>query len=138
MASSGFDGKVIIRDPEDGEPVKVLQGHRVLSLAFSPDGQVLAGGTTDGSVVLWHTSTWEEIGEPLVGQRDWVNSVAFARDGDLLVAGSEDRTVFLWRSLAWEEDLATVGDSLCDVAARNLTRSEWNEFQQFQPYHRTC
>ena len=139
LASSSFEGPVVIRDPKkDASTEEVLKGHRVQSLAFTHDGHVLAGGTQEGTVVLWDTATWKQIGEPLVGPRDWVNSLAFSWDDGTLVAGSEDKTVYLWRSPAWDQDLATVAASLCDVAGRNLSPSEWKEFLRFQTYHKTC
>ncbi len=118
--------------------IEVLKGHRVLSLAFTHDGDVLAGGTQEGTVVLWDTATWKQIGEPLVGPRDWVNSLSFSRDDGTLVAGSEDKTVYLWQSPAWDRDLAKVARNLCEVAGRNLTRSEWTQFLRFQPRRKTC
>lgn len=139
LASSSFEGPVVIRDPKKGASIiEVFRGHRVLSLAFTHDGDVLAGGTQEGTVVLWNTATWKQIGEPLVGPRDWVNSLAFSRDDGTLVAGSEDKTVYLWRSAAWDEDLAAVAAGLCDAAGRNLTPSEWKEFLRFPKYRKTC
>jgi eukaryotic-like serine/threonine-protein kinase len=55
------------------------------SCAFSPDGQLAAGGTVDGQVVLWDPRTGRtvaEVGEP--GRLDTVDSLAFTRDGSSL------------------------------------------------------
>ena len=45
-----------------GEQKQVLTGHMgwVNSVAFSPDGQTLASGATDGAVRLWDVVTGEQ------------------------------------------------------------------------------
>ena len=67
----------------------------VLSVAFSPDGQVLATGDTDCNIRLWSVQTGQLL---LIchGHTHWVRSVAFSRDGQIIASGSADQTVRLW------------------------------------------
>jgi WD domain, G-beta repeat len=117
---------------------EVTSDDLVLSLAFSPDGRVLAAGTSAGQVEFIDVGSGERIGEPVPGQRDWVNSVAFAPDGETLVAGSEDGSIALIGPTAWTDDVEDLGSTLCRVAGRGLTEDEWGEFVPFKPYDPGC
>ena len=107
LAAAGFDGSLIVWDTSSWERVhEVTTENAVLSLAFSPDGRVLAAGTSSGQVEFIDLGTGERIGEPVSGQRDWVNSVAFAPDGSTLVAGSEDGSIALLGPSTWTDNVA--------------------------------
>jgi WD40 repeat protein len=47
----------------DGERVRTLEGHTdaVWSVAFSPDGRLLASGSWDGTVIVWDVRTGERV-----------------------------------------------------------------------------
>lgn len=83
-----------------GSVAAELEGHpsRVYSLAFSPDGSLLAAGAADGSIRLWDVST---VGQnPLVrvlrGHRDAVSGLTFSPDGRFLASCSRAGAVRLW------------------------------------------
>ncbi|MCG6138273.1 MAG: caspase family protein [Nostoc sp. LLA-1] len=66
----------------------------VTSVSFSPDGQILASGTADNRIQLWHSD-----GSPLstlAEHSDSVNSVSFSPDSQTLASASTDKTVKLW------------------------------------------
>ena len=77
--------------------IAVLTGHigAVGSVAFSPDGKILASASNDKTVRLWSVATGREIGHPLSVPRGQVNSVAFSPDGKTLATGDSDG-VRLW------------------------------------------
>ena len=108
--ASGSDDRLVrvwnvkdIHDTPAGEEsynykeVKILRGHRawVRSVAFSPNGKVLASSGDDQKILLRDARTGEDL-TTLSGHTDLVWSIAFSPDGKTLVSGSEDQTVRLW------------------------------------------
>jgi WD40 repeat protein/tetratricopeptide (TPR) repeat protein len=75
-----------------------LFGHTdsVQSVAFSPDGKLLASGSRDHTIRLWDIDKRAPAREPLVGYSDRpVSSIAFTPDGKTLASSSEDE-ILLW------------------------------------------
>lgn len=79
--------------------LQALEGHSgwVESVAFSPDGQLLASGSYDQTVCLWNMATGG-LQTILEGHAHPVRSVAFSPNGRLLVSASEDQLVCLWNT----------------------------------------
>ncbi|HBB33653.1 MAG TPA: hypothetical protein DDZ80_24965 [Cyanobacteria bacterium UBA8803] len=105
-----------------------------LSLAFSPDGKLLAIGDSDGVVHLWQVVD-SKLLLTLTGNTNWIQSVAFSPDGQTLASGSLDQTVRLWDtrtgrclktlvepdlifSVAWSPDGQTLASSSQDQTVR--------------------
>jgi len=68
----------------------------ILSVALSPDGELLAAGTANGEIRLWYTVSGKPV-RILRGHSGWVYSIVFSPDGTKLASGSEDRTVRMWQ-----------------------------------------
>jgi len=86
-----------------------IQEARVTSVAFSPNGSILAFGNMDHTIELWDVSTGAEQ-RRLVGHYDWVTSVAFSHDGRMLASASGDHTVKLW-DVATGNQVRTLGEN---------------------------
>jgi WD40 repeat protein len=65
------------------------------SLAFSPDGQRLAGGDFKGDIRCWDART-HQLRSIFKGHSNWVQSVTYSPDSKILASGSFDCTVRLW------------------------------------------
>ena len=79
-----------------GDVPRTLHPHSeaVYAVAWSPDGEILASGSRDASVVLHH---WPEM-DPLrcAGHTDPVVCVAWAPDSRHVATGGRDRVVRIW------------------------------------------
>jgi WD40 repeat protein len=75
-----------------------LKGHTglIYSLAFSPDGKLLATAGFDNLVKLWDFAAGGKEIRTLTGHVGPVYSVAFHPDGKTLVSSSDDKTIRLW------------------------------------------
>ncbi|MDZ8134428.1 MAG: serine/threonine-protein kinase [Nostoc sp. DedQUE04] len=105
--------------------LSTLSGHAwaVLTVAFSPDGQILATGSDDNTIKLWEVNTGRLICT-LVGHSWSVVAVAFTADGETLLSASCDKTVKLWRVSTAEEIVTLSGhvDSVSAVAVSKVTQ----------------
>lgn len=78
-------------------PVVTFDGHAaaVVSLAYSPDGWLLATGSWDGGIRIWEALSGRELA-CFTGHRGGIRSLAFSRDGRLLATGGSDGSVLVW------------------------------------------
>jgi WD40 repeat protein len=88
---------VEILDVASGERVARLSPDgEVGSVAFSPDGSLLAGGMVEGGALLWATDGWRQMGRPLARRNASTLEVEFSPDGHTLAITHSDRSVALW------------------------------------------
>ena len=68
-------------------------GDGILSLAFSPNGKIIASGVRNGPVCLWDAHTGQRIRQL---NEYWVWALAFSEDGRFLATGGASKLVRLW------------------------------------------
>jgi eukaryotic-like serine/threonine-protein kinase len=92
-------GEISVVDLEQEQVCWSVQAaeENVKTLAFSPDGKILASGAgfTESDIRLWNVATGEEVAR-LGGHRAWVSSLVFWPDGQTLASASADQTIRLW------------------------------------------
>lgn len=100
-----------------------LLGHTNLvnSLAFSPNGELLASGSWDGSIILWSSATKTMRWGPVKAAEDFITGLAFSPDGSRLASSSRDGTVRIWNT----ENGSAVGEPLRGSSER-LTTVDWS------------
>jgi WD40 repeat protein len=106
VAASGDGKSVRVYDVHTGELLATLKSPATLSsLAFSPDGKLLASGSHDSCLRLWNWRAGElvrEIKNPGPGLPIW--ALAFSADGTRLAAtGFKNLTVGLWETATGKE-----------------------------------
>ena len=75
----------------------------VNSVAYSPDGKILASGSNDWTIRIWDVENRKDI-KTLGGHAGPVNSVAFSQDGETIVSGSDDG-IRVWNVENWSDKI---------------------------------
>jgi WD40 repeat protein len=96
LSNEGPNG-VEILDVASGERVARLSTDgEIGSVAFSPDGSLLAAGELDGGALLWATDGWRRLGRPLALRNASTLQVEFSPDGHTLATSHADGSAALW------------------------------------------
>lgn len=117
------DWKPIAELRDQQKPIEQLKSVR--TVAFSPNGSLIATGSEDNAVRIWQRvvdGAWKMIAElksppaskegqakgsdavtvKLDGHTNFVQTVAFSHDGEFLVSASRDMTARVWKVGTWE------------------------------------
>ena len=92
--------------PENANQITLLDrfdtGNPAISVAFSPNGRILATGG-EGIVILWDTDSGKSL-QTLEVPSKYSHSLVFSPDGQMLAAGGrQGNAIQLWNSDSWEE-----------------------------------
>jgi WD40 repeat protein len=106
-------GGVLLQTLEGHEDIKGEGGigytYTITKLTFSPDGQMLASASFDGTIKLWNPYDGVLL-KTLKGHTDYVQDVCFSPDGQTIASASDDQTIKLW-NIDGEEILCLKGHS---------------------------
>jgi WD40 repeat protein len=106
VASAGTErfeaGHLTIWDIHTGKIIRSLTAHEdtgaLFSIAFSPNGNLIAGGSENSKVVLWNARTEKIRTKNCPGSMGIVvNSLAFSPNGEILAAAGNNK-IFLWNT----------------------------------------
>ncbi len=102
-------------DATTGQQIKMLINDyigSIVSIAFSPDGTILAGGGSDKIIWLWDVNTGKQIGNPLTGHTDGITDILFSPDGKVLATVACDDGIYLW-NVQTHKMIDTILDNVC-------------------------
>jgi hypothetical protein len=113
LATAGWDGNIRLWDTgswlipvlKGGDPrpppaVKLVlpgNGQIVTTVAFSPDGKLIASGGYDDTVRIWNTATGAQV-RSFTGHSSTIWAVGFSPDGKWIASASADKTVKIWKA----------------------------------------
>jgi WD40 repeat protein/class 3 adenylate cyclase len=134
LAAGTEDGSVVLLDAHTGvqlgPPLHVATGV-VDPISFSPDGRLFVATSTDQTSTLWDVRSRKRLGTSFAVEPASIPVVRFAPNGDLVIDNLADTAVWPTRLGAWER-------FACQVAGRDLTRSEWSDLLPGREYRPVC
>lgn len=118
IACGSMDNKIRMWRTNDGEYIRMLNPHTdnahanhdvddvrhvhsVTSLAYSPDGRILASGGLNGNIRLWNSKRGLYL-QTLSDNEDPVTSISFAPDGRTFISSGKRKIINLWDAREWE------------------------------------
>jgi conflict system STAND superfamily ATPase/WD40 domain-containing protein len=103
-----------------------LHGHSdpVSSVAFSPDGKVLASGDFTGRVILSEAETGRTIRVTPKFVRDAIRSIAFSPDGKTMAVSSKDHSIVLQDRRSGKVDILQPAEAHPDD--KGIHRNVWS------------
>ncbi|RMF03945.1 MAG: WD40 repeat domain-containing protein [Chloroflexi bacterium] len=87
--------KVMVWNTTDQKPVRKMKGqwYGLQNVAFSPNGELLAGGSK--RVRVWHVESGRVLQE-LAGHTEIIEAISFSPDGRLLATAARNGVIILW------------------------------------------
>lgn len=105
LASAGSDDTIRLWQVSNGTLLHTLPTRANWDIAFSPDGQFLVSGGSNGdiqrlggNVEIWQTATGQRLRQ-WEASRTQIESVAFSPVGNIIASASSFEVVRLWRIL---------------------------------------
>ena len=135
VAVSGYAGEVVVIDLDTGQPVRPpVVGHQGDSylITYNADGSLMTSGSTGHDAALWDAGSGELLATSVLPSNESLSVTGFRPDGTLTIG------TFNGHAYRWDPSRQAAHDYACRVAARDLTRQEWEDAFGDRPYQETC
>jgi WD40 repeat protein len=124
---------------QTGQPERLIESNSepIGTVAFSPDGQIVASGGWDGIIRLWSASACKLLTPPLEGHVVGVGRLVFSTDGRTLASSAADRSIRWWNVATGQEmlffqdawmlpgDEPTIADAYYSAQASLIAGDHW-------------
>jgi WD40 repeat protein/DNA-binding SARP family transcriptional activator len=136
VAIADFDGDITIWDTATQRlvmPKFKVSTRAANQVRWSPDGTRLITSGDDSSLALWDAKTGTQIGTSIVIPNLNLGAATFSPDGRWIGVGDVSGHVWLFPATAqgWTA-------YACQLANRNLTRTEWAQYVPGHKYEQLC
>jgi WD40 repeat protein len=87
---------IILWNLKAAKPIRVFKGHtfKVMAMAISKEGRLLATGSWDRTLKIWDVSSGKQLLS--INHPTPVNSVTFADSDTSIISGSHDGKIRVW------------------------------------------
>ena len=91
-------GNLFYWDFQSGSRIPIFHDHtdKILCLAISPDGNLIASGSKDNSIKIFETKGFREIRTITSPRSKHVTALRFSPDSKSLLSGNKDKIAILW------------------------------------------
>ncbi len=124
LVSGSFDGTLRLWNATTGELEQIITNRllgkqqtmepiAISTVALNPEGDRVASGSQDGTIVMWDVVTGERIGT-FIGHADEISEIFFSPDGRKIVSTSKDGSVRLWNIATGQQKYCIAGYKLTD------------------------
>ena len=115
----GWEWRLLLQRSRRSPISLTTPGDSAKSVAFSPDGKLLAGGSVGGAVVAWDAETGREV---FRGTRhaNEIHDLAFSPDGQLLASAAADATIRVFSPTDGRELISLRGISRTSTASPSV------------------
>jgi WD40 repeat protein len=114
--------------------VKAHTPKRITDIALSPDNDLLATASYDGTIKIWNANNLNISPVEIRAHEAWAHSLAFNRNGRYLISGDTQDRIFVWASRT-----DYMADQICGKITRNMTANEWEDYVGYDiNYQKTC
>ncbi|KAL8728316.1 MAG: hypothetical protein Q9166_005459 [cf. Caloplaca sp. 2 TL-2023] len=95
---AGDDGSLLILSPTSLETKHKVDslGSNISTLSFSPNGEYLAAGCSNGKISVFDTSNWDVAISRWSSHTGRVTSITWNKEGTYAVSGGLDTNIFVW------------------------------------------
>ena len=86
-------------------------GERIMCMSYTPGGDIISAGGSEGSVFFMSAQTGEKILCPLNAHSDWVRAVSWSPCGKWLASGGDDKKINIYDAQTFQVKRSLNGHS---------------------------